>query len=62
MKKVIRFRDIGYDCDAIMYAYTEEELLRKVIAYAREKHGLRRVTPDFIEKLRFVMRDEEVAA
>ena len=62
MKKVIRFRDIGYDCDVILHAYTEEELLTKVIAQARENHGLRWVTRHFIEKLRFVMREEDVAA
>lgn len=62
MKKVIRCRDIGYDCDGILHAYSEEELLSKVTAHAREQHDLRRVTRDVVEKLRFVMRDEEVAA
>ena len=62
MKKVIRCRDIGYDCDGILHAYNEEELLSKVAAHALEQHGLRRVTPDVIEKLRFVMQDGDVAA
>ena len=62
MKKVIRCRDVGYDCDGILHAYNEEELLGKVAAHAREKHDLRWVTPDVIEKLRFVMQEEDVAA
>ena len=62
MKKVIRCRDIGYDCDGILHACTEEELLSKVAAHARQQHDLRWVTPDLVEKLRFVMREEEVAA
>ena len=62
MKKVIRCRDIGYDCDGILHAYNEEELLSKVAAHAREQHDLRWVTRDVVEKLRFVMREEGAAA
>lgn len=62
MKKIIRCRDIGYDCDGVLHAYDEEELLSKVTAHAREMHDLRWVTRDVVEKLRYVMREEEAAA
>lgn len=62
MKKIIRCRDIGYDCDGVFHAYSEEEAMFKAAAHARKVHNLKWLTIDVADKLRRVLRSEDVAA
>ena len=46
MAKEIRCSDIGMDCDFVTTADTTEELLGKVVAHARDVHGVTEITPE----------------
>lgn len=41
--KEVRCADAGIACDFVAQAETEQELMRKVAAHAREKHGITEV-------------------
>lgn len=58
MAKVVHCRDVGFDCDGVVRAETEEEALAQVAAHAKTVHGLETVTEEVVEKVRQVMRDE----
>ncbi|MEZ4614283.1 MAG: DUF1059 domain-containing protein [Caldilineaceae bacterium] len=42
-----------------LYAETQEELLQQVAAHAKSAHGLEKVTPAVVEKVKSVMRKEK---
>jgi predicted small metal-binding protein len=58
MAKVVHCRDVGFDCDGVVRAETEEEVLAQVAAHAKAVHNLETVTEEVVEKVRQVMRDE----
>lgn len=58
MTKVVICRDVGFDCEGVVRAETEEEALRLVAEHAKEVHGLEEISPDVVEKVRSVMREE----
>jgi predicted small metal-binding protein len=56
--KVIRCKDVGFDCDAVVRASTEAEALQMAAVHAKEVHGVDPVPPAVVEKVRSVMHDE----
>ena len=58
MTKVLRCRDVGFDCDGVVRAETEEELLRQVAEHAESAHGVKEVTPEIVDKVRSVISEE----
>ena len=58
MTKVVKCRDVGFECEGVIRAETEEEALKLVAEHAKEVHGMQEATPDVVEKVRAVMRDE----
>jgi predicted small metal-binding protein len=58
MAKVIRCKDAGFECDAVIKGDTEDEALQKAAAHAKEFHGLQEVTPEVAQKVRAIIRDE----
>lgn len=60
MEKVIRCRDVGFDCHGVIRAQTEEEALKLAAAHAQEVHGVKEITPAIVEKVKSVMREEPV--
>ena len=58
MTIVINCRDIGFDCEGVVRAETEEEALKLVAKHAKEVHGLEEITPEVAEKVRSVMMNE----
>ncbi len=56
--KVVRCRDVGFDCDGVVRAETEVEVLEQVAAHAKAVHNIETVPPEVVEKVRQVMRDE----
>jgi predicted small metal-binding protein len=58
MAKVVRCREVGFDCDGVVRAETEEEVLKQVAAHAKTVHHLETVPKEVVEKVRKVMRDE----
>ena len=58
MTKVVHCRDVGFDCDGVVRAPTEEEAIQKVAEHAKEVHDMQDVPPEVVAKVRQVMRDE----
>ena len=62
MAKVVHCRDVGFDCDGIVRAETEAEVLQKVAVHAKTAHGLADVTPEVVARVKSVMREEPARA
>ena len=58
MEKVIRCRDVGFDCNGVIKAKTEEEALRLAAEHAMKVHGLKEITPEIVAKVKSVIRTE----
>ena len=58
MEKVIRCRDVGFDCNGVIKAKTEEEALKLAAEHAMKVHGLKEITPEIVAKVKSVMRTE----
>lgn len=58
MTKVVHCRDVGFDCNAVVRAESEEAALQIVADHAKSVHNMETVTPEVVEKVRSVMRDE----
>ncbi|HKI57863.1 MAG TPA: DUF1059 domain-containing protein [Trueperaceae bacterium] len=56
--KLLRCRDVGFDCDAEVRAENEEDLLRMVAEHAREVHGLEDVDDATVQKVLASVRNE----
>jgi predicted small metal-binding protein len=59
MAKVIRCKDAGFECDAVIKGETEDEALKEAAAHAKEFRGPEEVTPEVADKVRSIMRDED---
>lgn len=57
MAKMLRCRDVGFDCDAEVRADDEDELLRMVAEHAREVHGLEEVDDATVQKVLASVQD-----
>jgi predicted small metal-binding protein len=57
-EKVICCRDVGFDCDGVIKAKTEDEALQLAAEHATKEHGLLEVTPEVVEKIKSVMTEE----
>lgn len=58
MEKVIHCRDVGFDCNGVIKAKTEDEALKLAAEHAMKVHGLKEITPEIIKKVKSVIRDE----
>lgn len=61
MEKVIHCREVGFDCDGVIRARTEEEALQMAAQHARQVHHVE-VTPEVVAKVKSVMREEPAKA
>lgn len=57
MAKVIHCRDVGFDCDGVIRADTEEEALQQAAEHAKEVHGLDEITDEVVAQVKAAMRD-----
>lgn len=58
MGKVVHCRDVGFDCNGVIKARTEEEALKMVAEHAIQVHGVRKITPEIVAKVKSVIREE----
>lgn len=56
--KVVHCRDLGFDCEAVVRAETEEEALAQVAAHAKAVHDMETVPDKVVDQVRKVMREE----
>jgi predicted small metal-binding protein len=55
--KILHCRDAGFDCQAVVRANTEEEVLKQAAQHALEVHGVS-VTPELAEQLKTLIKEE----
>jgi len=59
MSLVVRCRDVGFDCEGVVKADTEEELLTVVAEHAQTVHDVKEITPELVAKVKSVIQQEE---
>jgi len=57
MVKMLRCRDIGVDCNGVIKAKTEEELMKKVAEHAKTVHGISKISPDMAKKVKAAIKE-----
>jgi predicted small metal-binding protein len=58
MSKVLHCRDVGFDCEGVIRAETEDEVLQQAAAHAAADHGVTDVTPEMADQIRSQIKDE----
>jgi predicted small metal-binding protein len=58
MEKVIHCRDVGFDCNGVIKAKTEKQALELAAEHAKTVHGVTEITPQIVDKIKAVMREE----
>lgn len=58
MAKVLNCRDVGFDCEGVIRADSEDEVMRQAAEHVRDVHGLDQITPEVAEQVRAQIRDE----
>ena len=56
--KSLRCSDLGFNCEAVVRAGTEEEVLQIAAEHAKEVHGVS-VTPEMAEQFKTKIKEEE---
>ena len=59
--KTLHCLDAGFDCKAVIYAATGEEVLNQAAAHAKEAHGVT-VTPKLARQIKASIKDEKQEA
>jgi len=57
MAKILKCKDVGVDCDFVASGKTDEEVLKKAAEHARKDHGIKRVTNDYKDSWRKLIRN-----
>ena len=58
MGKAIFCKDVGFECDGIVRAGSEEEVLQLAAEHAKTVHGVTELTSEMFEKVKSAIRDE----
>ena len=58
MDKVFRCRDLGLDCNAVIRASTEEEVLKQTAEHAKAVHNMENLPPEVVTQVRAAIREE----
>jgi predicted small metal-binding protein len=58
MTLVVNCRDVGFDCDGVVKAENEDQLMKQVAEHARDVHNVNEVTPELVQKVRQAVREE----
>ncbi len=56
--KTLRCREVGFDCDAVMRAETEEGIFQQAAEHAKTVHNLSEISEQAVEKIRALIHDE----
>ncbi len=54
--KELRCRDVGFDCQAVVRADTEENVMRQAADHARTQHDLKQLDEATTQKIRSKIR------
>jgi predicted small metal-binding protein len=56
--KTLHCRDAGFDCEGVIQAESEEEVLIQAAEHAQAEHNVQ-VTPELAEQIKTLIKDEE---
>ncbi len=59
MTKLLRCRDVGFDCDAEVRGETDEAILAQVAVHARDVHGVVEVPDAVVQRAIENIREED---
>jgi predicted small metal-binding protein len=48
MSKAVKCRDVSFDCDGVVRADTEDEVLAQAAAHAQSVHVVEEITPEIV--------------
>jgi predicted small metal-binding protein len=54
--KELRCREVGFDCQAVVRAETDEAVMRQAAEHARSQHGLKQLDDATTQKIRSKIR------
>lgn len=57
MAKELRCRDVGMNCDKVIRANTEDEVMKQAAEHARKDHGLASIDDAMAKKVKSVIRN-----
>lgn len=58
MAKVLLCKDLGFDCEGVCRAETEEEILKQAAEHAKTVHNIPELPADVVAKARTVIQEE----
>lgn len=56
--KVLYCRDLGFDCDGVIHAHSEEEVLKQAAEHARTVHHMQNISEEVVAKVKAAIHDE----
>ncbi len=56
--KVLKCREVGFDCNAVIRSESENEILQQAAQHARNVHGVE-VTPEMAQQVKALIREEK---
>ncbi len=60
MRKTLRCRDVGLDCEFVARGDTEDEVMSRVSEHARAAHGMGAIPAEIRQRARAAIRDEQM--
>jgi predicted small metal-binding protein len=58
MGKIIHCKDVGFECDGVVRAGSEEEVMQMAAEHAKTVHGVDELTSEMVAKVKSVIRNE----
>ncbi|MBV8807416.1 MAG: DUF1059 domain-containing protein [Acidobacteriaceae bacterium] len=58
MSKVLKCRDVGLDCDYVVRAESEQEVMTKAAEHARNDHGIDEIPKEMLPQVKAAIHDE----
>ena len=55
--KILHCRDIGFDCNHVIEAESEEEILTQAAEHAQQIHGLQEISPEVVEAVKGAVQE-----
>lgn len=58
--KILHCRDAGFDCNHVIKANNEKEVMDKAAIHARKKHGIEAIDKEMAKTIKSLIRDSEL--
>jgi len=58
MAKVLRCSDVGFECEGVIRAETEEEVMQQAAEHAKTAHDVQELTDEIVQKVKAAIQDE----